>query len=151
MKYKEQIIGVCAFLLVAVPLFAQTAYFRTTIQSGGSAAAPFCTPCTATKENRQAKTAIPAQSMARICNSTLYFTLPAAAGAQELNITLRDLQGRTVWTGHRGGSSILGGQQAFAIRREQDSLLSGTYLLTVWINNSAGIIVKFEQKVMAVD
>ena len=68
-----------------------------------------------------------------------------------MNITLRDLQGRTVWTGHRGGNAILGGQQTFMLRREQGGLLSGTYLLTVRIKNSAGTISTVENKVKAVD
>ena len=106
---------------------------------------------TAVQERKPVNAAKSAQSTVRISNSTLYFTLPAAAGAQEMNITLRDLQGRTVWTGHRGGNAILGGQQTFMLRREQGGLLSGTYLLTVRIKNSAGTISTVENKVKAVD
>jgi glucosylceramidase len=89
---------------------------------------------------------IPALSNARINNSTLYFTL--GAGAQEVNMVLTDLQGRTIWTGH---AAIHGKQQAFAIRPIRGGLLSGTCLLTVKIKNSAGVITTVENKVAAVD
>ena len=93
------------------------------------------------------KNAIPALSEARLCNSTLYFTLPAAAGARELSVTLRDLRGRSVWTGHRSNNAFRGNeQQAFTIRPLQD----GTYLLSVQIKNSAGAISTVENKVTMV-
>ena len=41
----------------------------------------------------------------------LYFTLSGSLSAQEMNIILTDLQGRTVWTGHRGGIAIHGGSR----------------------------------------
>jgi glucosylceramidase len=94
---------------------------------------------------------MPALSNARINNSTLYFTIPASTGAQEMDITLTDLQGRTVWTGHRGGSAILGEQQTFAIQPTQGGLLPGTYLLTVRIKNSTGAVSTIENKVTTVN
>ena len=97
------------------------------------------------------KDATPALNNVRICNSKLYFTSSAAPGAKEMHITLNDLQGRTVWTAHRKGSSIPGDQQAFAIQPAQGSLLPGAYLLTVQIKNSAGVITTFENKVKAVN
>ena len=81
-----------------------------------------------------------------INNSTLHFTLSAASVAQDMNITLSDLQGRTVWTGHRGGGAIIAGQQSFAIRPAQGSLLPGTYLLTIDIKNRAGTVTTIENK-----
>ena len=106
---------------------------------------------TAVQEKTVQKTLSPAQNSARISNSTLYCTFSTAADAQEMNLSLSDLQGRTVWTGHRRGSAKPGEQLAFAIRREQGGLLSGTYLLTARMKNTAGIITKFDQKVKAVD
>jgi glucosylceramidase len=106
---------------------------------------------TAVQEKKLEKTAIHAQSTARICNSTLYFTLPAAAGAQELNITLSDMKGRIVWTGRRAGSAILGEHQNFAIQPAQGGLLSGAYLLTVRIKNSTGAVTTIENKVNVVN
>ena len=106
---------------------------------------------TAVQERKLENTAIPAPGMARICNSTLYFTLPAAAGLREMNITLSDLQGRIVWTGRDGGGAIPGEQRTFAIQRAQGGLLPGTYLLTVRIKNRAGAITTVENKVTAVN
>lgn len=102
---------------------------------------------TAAQEKKVEKTAMNALNNTRICNSTLYFTLASAVRAQEINITLSDLQGRTVWTGHRGGAAILGGQQAFAIRSANDNLSSGTYLLTAKIKSDAGVVSMVEKKV----
>jgi hypothetical protein len=90
-------------------------------------------------------------SKERICNSMLYFMLSAAVGAQEMNITLSDLHGCALWTGHRGGSAILGGQQTFALHTAQGGLLPGTYLLTVQIKNRAGTVTTVENKVTAVN
>jgi len=108
------------------------------------------TGTTAVQERKLENTVMSALK-ARICNSKLYFTLSAAAGAREMNITLSDLQGRTVWTGHRGGSAILGGQQAFTIRPMQGGLLPGTYLLTVRIKNRTGAVTTVENRVTAVN
>jgi glucosylceramidase len=105
----------------------------------------------AVNERKLENTAMPALSNATIRNSTLYFSLSAAAGAQEMNITLSDLQGRTVWTGHRGGSAILGEQQTFSIRPTKGGLLPGTYLMTARIKNSAGAVTTVENKVTAVN
>ena len=108
---------------------------------------------TAVQEKKQEKSPMPATplSKVRISNSTLYFTLLRVADVQEMNITLSDLQGRTVWTGHRAGSSIHDGQQTFSIQPGQGNLLSGTYLLTVRIKDSAGEMTTVENKVKAVN
>lgn len=106
---------------------------------------------TAVQEKKLQKTSSPALNKTRISNSTLYCTFSTATDAQEMNLSLSDLQGRTVWTGYRRGSAKPGEQLAFAIRREQGGLLSGTYLLTARMKNTAGIITKFDQKVKAVD
>jgi hypothetical protein len=100
----------------------------------------------AVKERKLENTAMPALSKARICNSTLFFTLTAAAGAQEMNIILSDLKGRTLWTGHRGGGGVLGGEQAVAIRPAQGDLLPGTYLLTVRIKDRDGAVIEVGNK-----
>jgi glucosylceramidase len=109
---------------------------------------------TAVQERKLENTAIPAQNKAQIkawiSNSRLHFTLPPAAGAQEMNLTLSDLHGRTVWTGRRGGSAMLEEQQTFAIQRPQGGLLPGTYLLTVRIRNNSGAVTTVENKVKAV-
>jgi hypothetical protein len=44
MILKNQAGRICVFLLIAVPLFAQTAYFRTTIRLGEGTAVSYCTP-----------------------------------------------------------------------------------------------------------
>jgi glucosylceramidase len=103
------------------------------------------------EQRKVAKAAMPMLSNARISNSTLNFTLQEAAGAREMNITLRDLQGRTVWTGHSKSGTILGGQQTFTVKRPQGGLLPGSYLLTVRIKNNAGSITTVENKVTAVN
>jgi glucosylceramidase len=105
----------------------------------------------AVQERKLENTTMPALSKARICNSMLYFTIPAAIGAQAMDITLTDLQGRIVWTDHRGGTAILGEEQAIAIRPTQGGLRAGTYLLTVRIKNSAGAVTAVEKKVSAVN
>jgi len=102
---------------------------------------------TAIGEKKPVGTAGLAVNNARISNDRLYFTLPAGAGARDLLVTLRDLQGRAVWSGHRGGSALLGEQQSFALHRSKADFLSGTYLLTVRIENSAGVVTTVEDKV----
>ncbi len=87
----------------------------------------------------------------RIRNSTLYFSLSPAMNAMEANLTLNDLQGRTLWTGHRSGSALRGGQQSFAIGTAHGSLPSGTYLLAAKIKNAAGAVVTVEKKVSTVN
>jgi glucosylceramidase len=110
---------------------------------------------TAVQERKLENTAIPAQNKAQInawiSNSMLHLTLPPAAGAQEMNLILSDLQGRTVWTGRRGGSAMLEEQQTFAIHRPQGGLLPGTYLLTVRIKNSRGAVTTVDNIVTAVN
>jgi glucosylceramidase len=95
--------------------------------------------------------AMPALSNVSIRNSTLYFSLSAEVNAREVDLTLKDLQGRTVWTGHYDGSALQGGQQAFAIRSEHGNLSSGTYLLAARIRNEAGVVTTVEKKVAAVN
>ncbi len=87
----------------------------------------------------------------RIRNSTLYFSLSPAMNAMEANLTLSDIQGRTVWTGHRTGSALRGGQQSFAIGTAHGALPSGTYLLSAKIKNVAGAVVAVERKVSTVN
>ena len=106
---------------------------------------------TAAQEPKRKNTVTPALHNARISNSTLYFTLPDGMRAQEIHCTLSDLQGRIVWSGHREGNAITGGQQTFAIQPAQGGLLSGTYLLTARIKNRAGDIATFEKKVKVVN
>jgi glucosylceramidase len=79
---------------------------------------------------------------ARISNSNLYFTLSDAAGVREMDITLTDMQGRTVWTGHRAGSELHGNEQSFAIRSAHGNLCSGAYLLIARIRNETGASVE---------
>jgi glucosylceramidase len=105
---------------------------------------------TAVCEKKPVGTAGLAVNNARISADRLYFTLSAAAGAQEMDITLSDLKGRTVWTGRRGGSAMLEEQQTIAIQRPQGGLLPGKYLLTVRVKNSAGAVTTVENKVTAV-
>jgi hypothetical protein len=94
---------------------------------------------------------IPAVSEARICNSTLYFTLSAAEGAREMDLSLADLQGRIVWTGYRAGSALQGGQQVFTVRSKRGHLHSGTYLLSVKTVNGSGTVTTVEKKISAVN
>jgi glucosylceramidase len=93
----------------------------------------------------------PAVTDARICNSMLSFAIPASMGAQAIDITLSDLQGRAVWTGFRGGAAIKGERQIFAIKPAQGGLRSGNYFLTVKIKNATGAVTTVENKVAAVN
>ena len=95
--------------------------------------------------------AMPSLSNVMIRNSTLYFSLSGAVNVREADLTLTDLQGRTVWTGHRAGSALQGDQQAFAIRPAHGNLPSGTYLLAARIKNEAGAVTTVEKKVAAVN
>lgn len=88
---------------------------------------------------------------AQISNSTLYFTFSKTSGAQEMNLTLSDLQGRTIWTGHRDGGAALAETQVFEMHQAQSGLQSGTYLLSVRIKNSTGAVTTLDEKVKAVD
>ena len=108
------------------------------------------TGTTAVTERKLENTAMPALNNVMIRNSTLYFSLSAAVNAREADLTLTDLQGRTVWTGHRTGSAILGGEQTFTVQPTRSGLLPGTYLLTVRIKDRAGAITTVENKVLAV-
>jgi len=90
-------------------------------------------------------------SKARINHSTLYFTSPAIVGAQEINLTLTDLAGRTVWTGLRSGSVLHGEQQAFPIRQGQSAIQAGAYLLVVKVKTMTGALTTFTNKVFAVN
>jgi glucosylceramidase len=94
---------------------------------------------------------MPALSNVRIRNSTLYFSLSADVNAREAELTLKDLQGRTVWTGHFDGSALQGGQQTFAIQSASGNLPSGTYLLAARIKNSAGAVSMVEKKVLTMN
>jgi glucosylceramidase len=95
--------------------------------------------------------ATPALSNVSIRNSTLYFSLSSAVNVREADLTLKDLQGRTVWTGHRAGSALQGDQQVFTIRSVHGNLSSGTYLLAARIKNEAGVVTAVEKKVAAVN
>ncbi len=97
----------------------------------------------------------PASGTARIRGSIrgsmLYFTVPASLGAQELNLTLTDLQGRVIWAGHIGTAAIHGERQAFAIRFSHGGLHSGTYILKVKTKNKASAVTTVERKVSVVN
>jgi glucosylceramidase len=101
---------------------------------------------TAVQDRKQEKTALPALNNARICNATLYFTLPAKVDAQEVALTLTDLQGQTIWSGSRTGSALRREEQVFAIRSTHD-LAPGTYLLAAKIKSAAGAVTAVEKKV----
>lgn len=86
-----------------------------------------------------------------INNSTLYFTLAAAATARDLDITLSDLRGRTVWTGHRAAGAPRGDQLQCTIPLSRGNLRSGTYFLEARIKDEAGTVTTVEKKVAAVN
>ena len=102
---------------------------------------------TAVRETKPERTAEPMVNNAWINNATLHFTLPAMADARELQVTVRDLQGRTVWSGRRGGSAPLKEDQSFALQGPKGGILSGVYALTVRIKNGAGMVTTMEDKV----
>jgi len=104
---------------------------------------------TAVQEKELEKTGMNAINNVRIYNSNLYFTIATGVFAQELNITLTDLQGRTMWTGNRSGSEMQSAQQVFALKSAHSNLSSGTYILAVKIKNEAGVITTLEKKVAA--
>ncbi len=103
------------------------------------------------QEMQQQYFAASALSNVRIRNLTLYFSLSATVNTRQVDFILTDLQGRAVWTGHRAGSALRGGQQAFAVRSGHGDLPSGTYLLVARIRNLAGAVTTFEKKVAAVN
>jgi glucosylceramidase len=106
---------------------------------------------TAVREMGLQTRSAPTLGAARIRGSILHFTVPASLGAQEINLTLTDLQGRIIWTGRIGGAKIRGEQQAVAIRSSHGGLHSGTYILNVKIKNEASAVTMLEQKVSAVN
>ena len=106
---------------------------------------------TAVRGMQWQKNAMPVLSNVMIRNSTLYFSLSGAVNIREADLTLTDLQGRTVWTGRRAGSALQGDQQAFTIRPVHGSLHSGTYLLAARIKNGAGAVTTVEKKAAAVN
>jgi glucosylceramidase len=97
------------------------------------------------------KKSMPALGKAEIFNATLYVTLSAVEYAQELDLSLIDMQGRTVWTGHRGGKALHGERLAFAIQPAQGGFPPGSYLLSVRIKNSFGAVTTIEKNISAVD
>ncbi len=94
---------------------------------------------------------MPVLSLARIRNSTLYLTFSSIACTQEIDITLTDLQGRTVWTGYSAGNSLYNKQQTFTVRSAQGGLRSGTYLLSVKIKDGRGMVKTVEKKISAIN
>ena len=105
---------------------------------------------TAVKERRLDNVAKPMLSNARIINSRLSFTFPSSS-VREMNVTLTDLEGRTVWTGNRGGNELQGDQQVFRLRSIPGGLHAGTYLLTVRVKNRSGEMSTVENKVSVKD
>jgi len=105
---------------------------------------------TAVKERRLDNVAKPMLSNARIINSRLSFTFPSSS-VREMNVTLTDLEGRTVWTGNRGGNELQGDQQVFRLRSIPGGLHAGTYLLTVKVKNRSGEMSTVENKVSVKD
>lgn len=97
------------------------------------------------------ETVVPAASKARISHSTLHFSSPAIAGAQEINLTLTDLAGRTIWTGLRSGSMLHGEQQDFFIHQGQSGLHTGAYLLVVKVKDMTGALTTLKNKVFAIN
>jgi glucosylceramidase len=97
----------------------------------------------------QKNSVFPTLNNVHILNSSLYFSLPSALKTQQIDLNLTDLQGRTIWTGHRSGNALLSNQQVFAIRPEIGNLCSGSYLLSVKIKNEAGAVSTVEKKVTA--
>jgi glucosylceramidase len=86
-----------------------------------------------------------------IRNSMLTFSLSSAINVREMDVTLTDLQGRAVWSGHRSGSALRGDKQTFVIRSEHGSLPSGTYLIEAKIRNVSGAVMTVENKVTALN
>lgn len=85
---------------------------------------------------------------AQISNSTLYVALSDASIAKEIDISLTDLQGRTVWTGHRAGNALQASRLSFPIRSAVGTLSSGSYLLSARIKNEAGEVSSIERDVI---
>jgi glucosylceramidase len=102
---------------------------------------------TAVREKNLQRTAAPVLQNAWIHGAKLSFALSASVDARELQVTVRDLQGRAVWSGYRRGSSILEGQQSFALQRPKGGFFSGVYVLAVRIKTSAGIVTTVEYRV----
>jgi glucosylceramidase len=97
------------------------------------------------------KKSMPVLSKASIRNATLYLTLSAAEYAKELDLSLIDMQGRTVWTGRRGGKALHGEHLAFAIQPTQGGLPHGSYLLSVRIKNRIGSVTAVEKNISVVE
>lgn len=83
-----------------------------------------------------------------IRNSKLSFTLSSSInGFNAMNVSLRDLQGRCVWTGQRDGSAASGSRYTFPVQSVRNSLIPGTYLLMVRIDQANGMVTTAESKV----
>lgn len=89
----------------------------------------------------QIKIGTSALKNAHICNATLFVNFSAEVGAHNLDITLADLQGRTVWVGH---CAIGVDQHSLAIPLMRSDIASGAYLLTAQFKNQTGAIMAVE-------
>jgi glucosylceramidase len=106
---------------------------------------------TAMQSRELNKKSMPALGKVRICNAILYVTLLAMENAKELDLSLIDMQGRTVWTGHCGSKTLCGKQLAFAIPPSQGGFSPGSYLLSVRIKNRSGAVTTATKNILAVE
>ena len=86
-----------------------------------------------------------------IRNSTLHFTVPLSMDVRKMDVTLTDLQGRTLWSGSIGGAALRHERQAIAIRPAGGILTPGTCIMTVKIRNAASAVVTTAKMVAVVN
>jgi glucosylceramidase len=93
---------------------------------------------------------MPVLKKAFVSNGTLYLTLTSAKYTGQLDCSLIDMRGRTVWTQRRSGNAIKNERQTFAVRQANGSLAPGSYLLSIKIKNALGTVKTFERRISAV-
>ncbi|MBN1757585.1 MAG: hypothetical protein JW863_04670 [Chitinispirillaceae bacterium] len=93
------------------------------------------------------ETTSPALSDISTGGSMLRFTLSeVASGSREMDVSLSDLNGRILWTGHRGGITAPVGKHVFSLRSERKGLLPGMYLLSVRLKKRDGSVLTMENR-----
>jgi glucosylceramidase len=95
---------------------------------------------------RQKKSGAPVLSKAQICDATLFVTFSAKIVAHDCDIALKDLQGRTVWSGN---SSIGKDQNSLAIPLMGSNMASGAYLLTARFKDQSGAMTAVETRMIS--
>ena len=109
------------------------------------------TNATAVREYQLLTKGPDALGKAFIRNSTLHFTVPLSMDAREMDVSLTDLQGRTLWSGSIGDAALRHERQAIAVRPAGGIITPGTCIMTVKIRNAASAVMTASRKVAVVN